>query len=303
MLVSILTYNGNDKTIKTIADVYSQECSEIKINIVVIDNNSSNSIVDRIKYNFPNINIILNKVNNGYSAGNNIAINLALKIKADFLFVLNDDLELMPNYIHEMINTGIYTDDAAAFGSTIRLSNEKIQATYGSLSPWFAGLIWHNCKLNNSKNGVRQVDAVQGAAIVLTKTALQRGFRFDECLFFGGEEFDLSCWARLNSLKIYLLEHVEVVHNTSQKQLILDRWHADPIHFYYAIRNCFYIKRKYSKSNFEYILAMGYSSARVLSKGLLFALKGDVTAFQFMIRGIWDGVVGKMGKLDNNHQR
>lgn len=298
VIVSILTYNGGEKTIKTISDIYAQKTSGVSIDIVVIDNNSSNDIVLQIKKQYPSLNIIRAKENLGYSAGHNHAIDLALKNKADFLFVLNDDLQLKSNYVQEMVDFGSQGCDVAAIGSTICLPNGSIQATFGVLKPWFAGVIWQNRKMNCAAICARPVDVVQGAAIVLTKTILVKGFRFDESLFFGGEEYDLACWVRRSSLKIYLLEHIEVVHNTNQIKIILNRWHPDAFNYYYAVRNSFYIKHKYSKSNLEYVIAIGYSLVRILVKGAIFALKGDFHCFKYIWKGICDGISRKMWKLN-----
>lgn len=296
VLVSILTYNGGYKTLKTITDVLAQQTSGIELDVLVIDNCSSNNVLSLIKEAHPSVHVISTQCNLGFSGANNLAIDLALKTDANFLFVLNDDLQLMPNYIQEMVDGGVQRDDAAVLGSTIRLPSGKIQATCGTLKPWVAGVIWHNLKINDNNIGAREVDVVQGAAFVLTKAALQMGFRFDDCLFFGGEEYDLACWARRNLLKIYVLEHVEVVHNTSQAHLISDRWYPDPINCYYAIRNCLYIKQKYPESKLEYLIAIGYSSTRVISKGIIFAIKGNASTLKFMIKGIYDGITKRMGQ-------
>ncbi len=297
VIVSILTYNGGEKTIKTISDIYSQNTMGIDIDIVVIDNNSTNHIVLQIKEHYPCLNIIITKDNLGYSAGHNHAIDLALKNNADFLFVLNDDLHLKSNYIQDMVDFGSQRCDVAVIGSTILLPNNSIQATFGVLKPWFAGVIWHNDKINNDTIAARQVEVVQGAAIVLTKTALQKGFRFDESLFFGGEEYDLACWVRRNSLKTFVLEHVEVVHFTNQAKVILERWHSNVFTSYYGVRNSLYVKRKYSESKLEYIVAVAYSVARFLLKGVILALRGNARPCAFIIKGVYDGVAQKMGRI------
>ena len=105
-LVSILTYNGDQRTINTISDVLAQQCGGIETDIIVIDNASTNGIADRIKAVYPHIRIHQTKENIGYSGGHNIAIDLALQWESDFLFVLNDDIQLPPSYIQRMVHEG-----------------------------------------------------------------------------------------------------------------------------------------------------------------------------------------------------
>ena len=130
------------------------------------------------------------------------------------------------------------------------------------------------------------MDVVQGAAVVLTKEALRKGFRFDPNLFFGGEEHDLGCWAKSVSMRIYVLEEVEVVHHTHQARMICDRWHPDPLIHYYAARNGIYIKGKYSRSKAEFAAAFLYTSLRNVAKAMIFFLRGDRDVFLDIIRGI-----------------
>jgi len=174
VLVSILTYNGDERTIKTISDVLAQKCNGIEIDIVFIDNYSSNGIADKIASIFSHLNIINTKGNLGYSGGHNIAIEIALKEEADFLFVLNDDIEIPQSYIQTMVNEGKRHLDAAALGTTICLPDGKIQAVYGYFGPLYAGVKWCNVKSSASHESVKEVDVVQGAAIVLTKSTAAR---------------------------------------------------------------------------------------------------------------------------------
>lgn len=297
VLVSILTYNGGEKTIRTISDVISQKIDRIKMDLVVVDNCSSNNIVERIKSTFPHIDVIRNERNLGFSDGNNLAIALAFKKDVDFLFILNDDIRIEKNYIQEMTREGMNHPNAAVLGSTIRLTNGRIQAVGGQLKPWYTGIHWINVKTINSQNTANVVDAIQGSAFVLTRTALQKGFRFDSCLFFGEEEFDLSCWAKSVSLKSYVLEHVEVIHDTNQAQLVANRWYVDPVHYYYIVRNEIYIKRKYKESLVQYSFSVSYTLVRFVVKGLIFILRGNIIMIKYILQGIWDGFTNHMGRL------
>lgn len=295
ILVSILVYNGDDRTIRTISDICGQECDGVNVGIVIIDNCSTNGISDRIAESFPWLKIIRTQSNLGYAGGHNLAIELALKAGVDFLFVLNDDIEIPQSYIQTMVNEGKRHLDAAALGTTICLPDGKIQAVYGYFGPLYAGVKWCNVKSSASHESVKEVDVVQGAAIVLTKKALRRGFKFDEQLFFGCEEYDLGCWAKSESLKIYVLEHIEVIHNTSQKQTVLDRWHLDLFSNYYGTRNSIYIKKKYSRSYLEFVISVAYAFLRSTIKGIVFFFKGYPSFIRYAIKAIYDGLTKRMG--------
>jgi GT2 family glycosyltransferase len=301
--ISILTYNGNDKTIKTISDILSQKYSNIKVKLIIIDNCSCNNIVNRITEIFPECNIIVNKSNSGFSGGNNVAIKIAKKFGSDFLFVLNDDLQLRPDYIQEMVGKAIKLPEAAAIGSTIILKNGTVQAVCGHLSSWYTGVVWNQKKSKKYQFNVRETDAIQGAAFMLTRVALEKGFMFDENLFLGGEEYDLGYWTKMHGLKTYVLENIEVVHDTKQNEIITNRWHSDPIQYYYAIRNNIYVKNKYEKNKSINIISIFILIIRICTKASIFLSKGNKDIFLYSLKGLYDGLSKKMGMIDERWQK
>lgn len=283
-----------------VSDIVSQRCDGMDIRIVVIDNGSTNGIASEIRTLYPYVTVIMNSTNLGFSGGNNIAVDMAIERGVDFLFVLNDDIRVSPNYVLEMVQEGLKLSDAAALGSTIRLPNGKIQAVCGHLKPRHAGVVWSSKKISETNSNIREIDAIQGAAIVLTKLALKKGFKFDRSLHYGAEEYDLACWSKSVSLKNYVLEHVEVIHNTNQMNQILNRWYPASTVNYYAIRNNIYIKRKYAISKLEYSYAVICLAVRVVIKGFLFMCKGDIRTVTMMLKGISDGLNGKMGEMSGS---
>lgn len=299
ILISVLTFNGGEKTIKTINDILAQifDANKIEINLIVVDNHSTNGISDKLKEKFHSINIIKTKDNLGFSDGNNHAIDIAISGDYDYLFVLNDDLQIKTDYIQNVINAAEkISPSPAAIGTTIRLLDGTIQAVSGSIAWWFVSPIWSK-RVEPSESGFgREVDVVQGAAFVLTKEALRRGFRFDKNLFFGGEEYDLGNWAIKNNLKIIVLDNIEVIHDTNQSKLIKNRWHADPLHYYYSTRNHTYLKKKYYKNPLEFFVANVYSLFRSIIKSLIFYIKGDKKTLIYVLRGFKDALSNKMGK-------
>lgn len=305
VLVSILTYNGGQKTLRTIGDVLSQELENISMRIILIDNCSTNGIVRAVREKFPSIEIMCTKANLGFSGGNNIAIDLASRSDADYVFILNDDVQLADNYIKEMVKCGQMLADVAILGSTVKLPDGHIQAVSGYLKPRWAGLFWENRRQGLRKAiRIRKVDAIQGSAFVLTKRAVRAGICFDERLFFGGEEYDLALWTRGRGLKCYVVEHVEVIHDSNQAGMILDRWGADERTSYYNVRNNIFVRKKYSRSKFEYIPPVIFVSMRYLLKGVIFAMLGRPCVLGAHIAGIRDGLRGNMGSAGKyNGQR
>ena len=90
-LPSVIQYSGD-------ADIY------------VADNASTDGSVDFLKRNYPQIQIIQNKVNGGFAKGYNDALRY---VNADIYCLLNSDVEVTPNWL-KPIRTAFETIPEAA---------------------------------------------------------------------------------------------------------------------------------------------------------------------------------------------
>ena len=108
--------------------------SEVPVEIIVIDNASSDDTVAFIKKNYPDIILIESKENLGFAKANNIGMKYALDNAADFVFLLNQDAWLnQTNTISELIKQYQLNTDCAIlsplqlYGSGEKIENEVLQ--------------------------------------------------------------------------------------------------------------------------------------------------------------------------------
>ena len=100
VVVVIVTYNG----MKWYRDCFdSLRNSSIALDIIVVDNNSSDETVDFIRNNYPEICLVENKKNLGFGQANNIGFNYAIEKKADYVFLLNQDAWIKTNTIYGLV--------------------------------------------------------------------------------------------------------------------------------------------------------------------------------------------------------
>lgn len=69
--------------------------------IVVADNASTDNSISFVRENFPQVRIILNEENYGFSKGYNVALQ---KIDAEYYCLLNSDVEVSPNWLEPIIH-------------------------------------------------------------------------------------------------------------------------------------------------------------------------------------------------------
>jgi len=101
VFVIIVTYNGKQWYDRCFSSLRN---SEIPVQIVVVDNASSDDTVEYIRTNFPEVHLIESAVNLGFGKGNNIGIRYALDIGSDYIFLLNQDAWIEKNTLSKLID-------------------------------------------------------------------------------------------------------------------------------------------------------------------------------------------------------
>ncbi len=168
----------------------------IDAEIIVIDNNSPDDSCAMVKQLFPSVKLIENKVNSGFSKGNNIAVAEA---KGDYLCILNPDTVVAEDTFTKLIdfadskqNLGIvgcqlidgkgkFLPESKRNVPTPKVSLNKI---LGDAKDYYAN---HVAIDNTAK-----VDILVGAFMWLKKEVYEAVNGFDEAYFMYGEDIDLS---------------------------------------------------------------------------------------------------------------
>ena len=98
--VIVITYNGEKWIDKCFGSLRN---NSIPLNILAIDNASSDGTVSEIRYQFPQIEIIETGANLGFGKANNIGFKKALEEKADYVFLLNQDAWVERDTIEKLV--------------------------------------------------------------------------------------------------------------------------------------------------------------------------------------------------------
>lgn len=135
--VIILNYNNYTDSYECIKSVQKiAKENQNKINIVFVDNCSTDDSYSRIKEEFCNdIFIIRNDKNLGYAGGNNIGIKYALNNHSDYICVLNNDTIIQEDFFGILIEK-LNEDNKIGFISPAieEYSQDIIQSTGGDIN-------------------------------------------------------------------------------------------------------------------------------------------------------------------------
>lgn len=86
----VLNWNAVEETIECVNSLLNSSYKNLQI--VIVDNFSTDDSIKVIKKTFPTIKLICNSFNNGYAGGNNLGIKWALNLGADYILILNNDV-------------------------------------------------------------------------------------------------------------------------------------------------------------------------------------------------------------------
>jgi N-acetylglucosaminyl-diphospho-decaprenol L-rhamnosyltransferase len=202
--IIIVSYNVKYFLEQCLCSVFRASAS-LNVEVLVVDNNSSDHSIDYLQPRFPSAIFIRNKENNGFAKANNQALE---KAKAKYILFLNPDTILPEDCLHLSIAHLNAVPNAGALG--IRMVDGAgvylKESKRGLPTPWvsfckmsgltalfpsssfFAG--YYLGHLPSSKN--QEVDALSGAFFLTKKDVLDKTGGFDERFFMYAEDIDLS---------------------------------------------------------------------------------------------------------------
>ncbi len=220
---------------------------DIDAEIIVVDNDSSDDSCTMVKELFPNVNLIENKENYGFSKGNNIGVASA---KGEYLCILNPDTVVAEDTFTKVIafadqqtNLGIVGCQLIdGRGKFLPESKRHIPTPTVALQKLIG--ISKNYYTNNLKpNDVGKTEILVGAFMLLKSAVYNEVGGFDEDYFMYGEDIDLSYKVLKAGYSNYYFGETSVIHYKGESTL-KDKEYAKR---FYGAMEIFY--RKHFKRN------------------------------------------------------
>jgi GT2 family glycosyltransferase len=185
--------------------------------LIVVDNDSSDNSASLVEQKFPQVHLIKNDNNMGFSKANNQGIEAST---GRYLLLLNSDTivnqEMLPNLIKFMNEH----PDAGACGVRLIRPDGTVQSfgfgndpTLGYLiKRVLARLFLHRPLHNWSSDELIESDWVSGACLMLRSDVVHLTGMLDENLFMYFEDNDLCRRIRKAGWKVYYNPRISVIH-------------------------------------------------------------------------------------------
>ncbi len=215
--------------------------------IIVVDNNSEDGSCNMVKELFPNVVLIENKDNLGFSKGNNIGVSLA---RGEYLCILNPDTVVAEDTFLQLLSFSERQENLGIVGCKLIngigdfLPESKRNVPYVKTS--FKKILgnsqgYYSNHLNRKDIG--KVDILVGAFMFMKKALYETIGGFDEDYFMYGEDIDLSYKVLKAGYHNYYYGATTIIHFKGESTL-KDKYYARR---FYGAMQIFY--KKHFKKN------------------------------------------------------
>ena len=261
--------------------------------VVLVDNASKDGSPARLKEKFPDLVVIVNDRNLGYAEGNNVGIRYFLKKPVGHVLLLNNDTEVEPEFLSELVRASEKDPGAGILGSKIYYFDRPDRIWYaGGYLHRVTGKTYHRGLGKRDKgqyDGIAEVDFVSGCAMLIKREVLEALKGFDPDYFYSFEDVDLSLRARALGYRLLYVPSSRIRHKFARGS----GGRFSPLYIYYRVRNGILFMKK---NNFNWF-RRSYSFVVNPLKMIAFALlTGNFKGARAALLGWLDYIKGRYGE-------
>ena len=191
--VVILSWNGREFLPACLDSVRLQTYRNRTV--VVVDNGSTDGSQAFVQQQYPEVILIENGCNLGFSEGNNVGLRFALEAEADYVVLLNQDTEVETKWLEELVKLAEGDRWIGGVASHMRLYTHKTLVNSTGIVMNCAGQAWDRGFGRVDGTGHRwakEVLGVTGGAMFLRAQVLHQVGLLDPAYFAYYEDLDLS---------------------------------------------------------------------------------------------------------------
>jgi N-acetylglucosaminyl-diphospho-decaprenol L-rhamnosyltransferase len=220
--VSIIVVNWNTRGL--LADCLNsikQTAGDLGIEIIVVDNASTDGSQEMVRQSFPQVRLIKNIENVGFARANNQAIEAS---QGRYVLLFNSDALAQPGALRAMVAYADGYPDIGIVGAQLLNGDGSFQASYTRFPTlWREFLIlsglgrllfgpWYPSHGPDQSRAVTDADYVEGACMLARREAVEQVGGLDEGYFMYAEEVDWCFGMRRAGWRVVYLPQARIIH-------------------------------------------------------------------------------------------
>lgn len=284
-LVSIVTINYNQAEVTRQFLESTRGLNYPAVDIIVVDNASEPTLASCIDASrYANLTIVRSEQNLGFTGGNNLGIANA---KGDYFFIVNNDTELNPDLLTELLKPFAADSRIGVTCPKIRFFSNPALVQYAGYNPMnmltgTAVPVGYKLPDDPSYDRPGPTAFAHGCAMLVSRSVVEKVGRFAERFFLYYEELDWSQRIRDAGFTIYYQPSAYILHKES-----MSVGEFSPLKTYYLTRNRILFMRRHCSPAQKFVFYLFFATC-VLPKHLTaYLLTGKRQHASAFVRGVW----------------
>jgi N-acetylglucosaminyl-diphospho-decaprenol L-rhamnosyltransferase len=262
--IIIVTYNPGTILFSCLESLYSY-LQDSSCEIIIVDNASTDGMIDQVGQVFPGVKIISNTDNRGFAAANNQGLAAA---RGHYLLLLNPDTRIRNDALSQLQEFLAHSPHAGIVGPrTYDIENRIALSAFGPYTPFsilrqylgfdrIPGYFSHSKQRRQLEKASEPVAVtwVQGSSMMFRRAVYEQIGGLDEGLFLFSEEPDYCDRALAQGWQTYYVPSAEIEHHESHTisrypLIKMRHYHLSPLYYF----------RKRGKNNAVLMLKLGFT--------------------------------------------
>lgn len=287
VVIILVNWNSVDLTIECVRSLRAMDYPNHEI--IIIDNASNDGSVNTLKSKCPTIRLFVNDSNLGFARGSNIGIRYALDNNADYILLLNNDTEVDPHFLSELVEAAEADPRIGIAGSKIYYFSEPRRLWYagGSVNLWKGDTrhIGENELDAGQYDEAKDTDYVSGCAMLIKRKVLDDIGLLDERMFLYYEDSDYCMRARKHGYRVVYVPSSIVWHKVSSTA-----GKVKELQLFYGTRNMLIFEKR-NAGLLRLSVFLPYYFGKFVAYNIAVALiQGQISRAKTIIKAAYEGL-------------
>jgi GT2 family glycosyltransferase len=295
--IIVLNWRGLSDTLACLASLEAITYPNVKT--IVVENGSCDGSAEVIRREFPEIIVLEQDVNRGYAGGNNIGIEYMKNLGIDYVLLLNNDAEVEPVFLTDMVATLENHARGGIAGPTIYYFDQPdVIWSAGGRVDWTRGETFM-IGIGEREQGqygldARPVEWITGCTLLMKMVVIEQIGGLDERFFAYYEESEFCIRAGRSGWHVLHVPTAKVWHKISPVAR-----EASPQVNYYMTRNRLLFMKLIRVKAYAWVYALLFDfGMRYMNWLINPKWRGKKDQRRALLRAMLDYCRGRFGKVD-----